>query len=356
MSGTLSQKNRVVIASAGSRKTTYLVEEALAHPDERILITTYTNENIDQIRRYLIDRHGCIPGNVTVLSWYSVLLQHHIRPYQRSVTDRPRIESILFENLPLYMRKVRKADPNKYYFSPGGYIYQDRAAEFAHAANQNSGGAVIGRLARIYDRVFIDELQDFAGYDLHILESFFRSPIKVLAVGDPRQATFSTNNSRMNSRYRGSDIVDWLSEKEAAGLCALEERTACYRCNQDICNFADAIFPGWPGSISQNVEVTGHDGLFYITPDELPAYIAQHNPTGLRYNKVAKTLGIESVNIGKVKGRTYDRVVVFPTQSWLTYLKTKDLSKASSIEKLYVAVTRARFSVAFVVPKAPARG
>jgi hypothetical protein len=44
-----SAKNRVVIACAGSRKTTSIVEEALAVQEGRVLLTTYTNENVDQI-------------------------------------------------------------------------------------------------------------------------------------------------------------------------------------------------------------------------------------------------------------------------------------------------------------------
>ncbi len=42
-------KNKVIIACAGGRKTTHLVEEALKIVDEPVLITTYTLENLDQI-------------------------------------------------------------------------------------------------------------------------------------------------------------------------------------------------------------------------------------------------------------------------------------------------------------------
>jgi DNA helicase-2/ATP-dependent DNA helicase PcrA len=55
------------------------------------------------------------------------------------------------------------------------------------------------------------------------------------------------------------------------------------------------------------------------------------------------------MNIGLAKGRTYDRVLIFPTKPMKEYLKTQEVAKAGDIAKLYVAVTRARFSVAFVV-------
>ena len=46
-----SPKSKVVIASAGSRKTTYLVEEAISDPDSRIAIVTYTIDNLRQIEQ-----------------------------------------------------------------------------------------------------------------------------------------------------------------------------------------------------------------------------------------------------------------------------------------------------------------
>jgi hypothetical protein len=55
------------------------------------------------------------------------------------------------------------------------------------------------------------------------------------------------------------------------------------------------------------------------------------------------------MNIGNSKGRTFDRVMIFPTLPMKKYLETKNLDVAGDIAKLYVAVTRARYSVAFVV-------
>lgn len=41
-----SHNNLAIIAAAGSRKTQYIVEKALANPSKRVLVTTYTNENL----------------------------------------------------------------------------------------------------------------------------------------------------------------------------------------------------------------------------------------------------------------------------------------------------------------------
>jgi hypothetical protein len=55
------------------------------------------------------------------------------------------------------------------------------------------------------------------------------------------------------------------------------------------------------------------------------------------------------MNIGASKGSTFDRVLIFPTKPMLKYLEDGDPSKLKRPEALYVAVTRARHGVAFVV-------
>jgi DNA helicase-2/ATP-dependent DNA helicase PcrA len=70
----------------------------------------------------------------------------------------------------------------------------------------------------------------------------------------------------------------------------------------------------------------------------------------LRYDRTKDTLGITAMNIGKAKGRTFDRVVIFGsvpmTQYALGELKLDELKTRS---KLYVAVTRARLSAMIVI-------
>ena len=61
--------------------------------------------------------------------------------------------------------------------------------------------------------------------------------------------------------------------------------------------------------------------------------------------------GISTLNMGAVKGRTFDKVLVFPTKDMLEWLLDHSVSLAeTSRAKLYVAITRARHNVAFVVP------
>lgn len=336
-------KNQIIIACAGSGKTTFIVDEALKLKDKKVLITTYTNENLDQIKTYLINKAGHVPPNISIVSWFSFLLQDGVRPYQNCLVEGKRIQSIYFP--PKRNLYHRKDD----YVTPARFIYSDKVSEFVFECNKKNKGLVINRIGKIYDYLFIDELQDFASYDLNVLQDFFQSQINTIGVCDPRQATFSTNNASKNKRFRRQNIYAWIKEQEKNKTITINEKTDCHRCNQMICDFGDQLFPNLPKTISKNMRTTDHDGIFCIPQSNVCDYVKKYTPVIIRYRKDRDTLGFPAINIGLSKGRTYDRVLIFPTKPMCEYLATKDLTKVGDQSKLYVAVTRARYSVTFVV-------
>ena len=162
-------ENTLIIAAAGSGKTTYLSNQALAR-DGRILILTYTLSNEDVIKRRLIQKDGYIPQNITVETWFSFLLQHGVRPYQgclhESLYEHDIMGMILVNEQSGVKYKTKKGIPVcfseeteflQHYFTKDHKIYSDKISKFAFKCNTQSGGAVINRLARIYD----DQRQSF---------------------------------------------------------------------------------------------------------------------------------------------------------------------------------------------------
>lgn len=94
--------------------------------------------------------------------------------------------------------------------------------------------------------------------------------------------------------------------------------------------------------------MTGHDGVHVISRFDVLEYADRFQPQVLRHDKRANTRGLPAINIGVSKGSTYDRVLIFPTKPMLKYLENRDPAVLKKPEALYVAVTRARHSVAFV--------
>lgn len=324
------------------------MDEAVSRPHKRIAIVTFTINNSEEIKKKFYELHGSIPRNVIISTWFSFLLHELVRPYQNFLYDKKRIESI-------FMVKGRsstfsgKNNIEKYYLSQDKNIYTDKISEFAVLCNEKSKNLPINRLSQIYDEIFIDEVQDLAGYDLDLIEILLRSSIKVLLVGDIRQAVYATNNSPKNKQYRGVNMSILFKKWEKSKLAVCEYLSKSYRSNQIICDFADSLYPNLPKTESANINLTCHDGIFLVTEGRMEHYMSAYFPQILRWDKKTNCKGYYGMNFGEVKGLSFDRVLIIPTGPIKTYLKTGKIAFGdSSIAKLYVAITRAKHSVAFL--------
>ena len=82
-------------------------------------------------------------------------------------------------------------------------------------------------------------------------------------------------------------------------------------------------------------------------------YLQQFKATQLRYNNktmINAKYKENTKNFGESKGLTCDRVLIYPTTQMLKWIKNnKSELKTSIRSKLYVAITRARYSVGIVI-------
>lgn len=338
--------NEIIISAAGGGKTTRLAARASAHELGRAAIVTYTTNNVREVRSKLYAAQAAIPPHVEIWSWYRFLLHEMARPYQRAILDR-RIEGLAWVNG--RSPRVQRARTVPFFLSKGREIYSDKVARFVVECNERTGGAVISRLEDRFDTIFIDEIQDVAGYDLDVLELVLRSRINLVMVGDHRQATYSTNNAARNRQYTGRNIVTKFNEWARAGLAEITFEQETYRCHQLIANLADSFYPAEPGTISMNTDVTEHDGVFLVSDHSVPAYIEKYQPQVLRLDRRTRCENYAALNFGESKGMTFDRVLIFPhggARRWLASGNYEHIE--GSVEKMYVGVTRARQSVAFV--------
>jgi len=72
---------------------------------------------------------------------------------------------------PVYYAEDKEFE--KHYFSNQLKIYSDKLSKFVFRCNEKTKGNVIDRISRIYPYIFIDEVQDLAGYDLELLKLLF---------------------------------------------------------------------------------------------------------------------------------------------------------------------------------------
>jgi DNA helicase-2/ATP-dependent DNA helicase PcrA len=148
--------------------------------------------------------------------------------------------------LPIKSARYAKAtDIRNHYFSREGVIYLDKVSKFACEAIRRTCGLPLRRFEQIFDRLYIDESQDLQGFDLDLVELLLKSRTDIVLVGDHRQATYSTNDSRKNKKFARANIVDKFTAWEEAGLCGIKYQTESHRCVQAICDLADRFYPSF---------------------------------------------------------------------------------------------------------------
>jgi DNA helicase-2/ATP-dependent DNA helicase PcrA len=259
-------------------------------------------------------------------------------------------KGINFESIPKKLYRCPRSNTRAYYFSSPGVLWRDRVTDFACLLIEKSGGLSIERIKGIYDSIVVDEAQDLAGWDLELIEILLRSGLNIKLVGDPFQSTYATNSGTKNSQYRGRNILRKFLEWEASGLVRIQYSVDSFRCVREICEFTNALFLGELCMRSQNLTVTEHDGMFLVEHREVGEYIKKYSPQVLRYDRRSGMEYCSALNYGESKGLTFDRVLIIPHGPLTKYLQSGNAQHLEkSIEKVYVALTRARQSVAFLV-------
>lgn len=78
-------------------------------------------------------------------------------------------------------------------------------------------------------------------------------------------------------------------------------------------------------------------------------YLQKYSPIQLRQSKSTDTHpAYPTLNFGVSKGLSFDRVLIYPTKPILDWIIRGIELKPTSKCKLYVAITRARYSVAIL--------
>ncbi len=340
---------RMYLAAAGSGKTTFLLNMA-AESSHRFLYTTFTDENADVAKAMLVQKHGCIPPNVTILPWFSFLLEHGVRPFQGAAG----FGSVEFVGVDLSERvkNYNKRPTLGYYCNSSNSVYPSKLPELALHCDNCSNGAVMARLNSLFDFILIDEAQDLAGYDFDFVERLLNSGIDVRICGDERQSTYRTNRSR---KHRNKSLEQFLVENNLVAKCPIDRDSLndSHRCCKAIIEFANRLYPDLQQTRSiARIEDSVHSGVWIVPESLVQEYADRFNPIVLRDKSTTKTIsGQIAINFGKSKGRTYNDVLIYPVNPVLKWLSNSSKELADQTRsRFYVAVTRARCSAGIVVP------
>lgn len=353
----------VYISGPGSGKSFLLVENAINSEGKRILMTTFTRSNAQGLRDIFEEKKVPIPSSIKIVTWWSFLLNQAVKPFQgvlttEEITGMKKVETI---SAIKYYNEDKKpvtwdeSDTNKHFFNEKHEIYSDKIAKFAIKCDDMTNGAVIRRIANLFDAIYIDEVQDLVGYDLELIKRFFKHCKETKLVGDPRQVTYQTHHNQKFKKYNQGKLLDFISNECNGGPDILiDEKTLglSRRLNEELCIFANKLRPDFPEIHSKDNNCCGHDGVFYIEKNEVPQYLEKYRPVQLRLNKnQAIDQNYRAYNFGECKGCTFDHVLIYPTMDMYKWTTQHKVSlKPKTLAQFYVAITRARYSAAFVIP------
>ncbi|GKS10883.1 hypothetical protein YDYSY3_18830 [Paenibacillus chitinolyticus] len=344
--------NTLVLACAGSGKTYGMCNDSRSlsvESTKKILMLSYTHKGIYSIKKeYAKQNNGVLDSNVVISTWFQFILKELIRPYQRSfLGEISQIRSIDFSSM--FGVDYAKKNTTSYFLNRSNDVKANRASEFALLLNKLSHGAVLKRLEDTYACIYIDELQDLVGKDIELLELLFLSSIKIYCVGDYKQATLKTHNPRSDRKKGGMHVFSYLETCKDSHRINIIKNNTSKRFISDIANFANLLYPQDPIAGALEAEEP-HIGVFQILQTDVHDYIQHIKPNILKYDVKTSTLGYPSLNFGVSKGMTLDRVLIFPNKPLTTFLQDPS-NGLKAPDKYFVGVTRAKYSLAFVVDK-----
>lgn len=367
--------NELWIAGAGSGKTYKIITDAIEviRGGGRVLVITYTTNNQAELRARFVALYGASSEHFVVKGLFSFYLEDMVRPYQNKLFP-DRIKTTFFtENNPhlisqtnLYIKgRAEKSEDGTinplHYLTPcKTQIYSGFLAKLATLIASLSKDAAAKRLKHIYQRVFFDEVQDLVGWDYDVIKSLSSVMVDTICcVGDFRQTIYTTTFGH-KAPQTPKQKIDYFVDKMKFTKHPMPTNR---RCIQEICNLSDTIHAGlYDKTISGVTKVpdkmASHCGVFIVKQSQITEYLAAYQPQVLRWSSTTGNKYLLSnvicYTFGSCKGLGFDRVVVIPPKKHREFIAgdMKAFEKDSTNEsqnKLYVAITRARYSLAFLV-------
>jgi superfamily I DNA/RNA helicase len=367
--------NEIWIAGAGSGKTHKIVTDAIATIKQggRVLVITYTINNQTELRSRFLELNGGADENFVVKGLFSFYLEDMIRPYQNVVFSERINSHVLTESNPhlkpgttIYLKgraetlKNGNINPLHYLTSDHDKVYSGLMAKLACRIADASSNAAAKRLSDIYQKIFFDEVQDLVGWDYDVIQSLTgEARNSICCVGDFRQTIYTTTYGHKHPET-ALQKIDFLVEKLKFNKKTLPKNR---RCIQTICDLADTIHAGLYEKTESGVDeiphsFSLHSGPFFVKQSDVQKYLEIFQPQVLRWSVTTGTRylpqDIAAYTFGKSKGLGFDRTLVIPPDKHLKFiLGDKDAFAKEKTEesrnKLYVAITRARYSLAFVI-------
>lgn len=329
--------NQLILAVAGSGKTTHIVEQL--NLEKRSLVVTYTNTNFRNLHDSIARKFGHIPSNIKLMTYFSFLYSFCYRPFL-SLTFKAR--GINYNKNPnQYASQLIRGTTqiNKLYFvDEFDRLYGNRIAKLLKTVDIIPD--INLRLAKYFDNFFIDEVQDFSGHDFNLLKDIAQAKIEMILLGDFYQHTYDTGRDGNVNKNLHNNYDSYLNSFTQIGFTIdTESLKNSYRCSPSVCKYIrDQL----------GIEIYSNradDSQIFRLHDQEEAEIYFHDDNIIKlFHSEDFKYGCFSSNWGASKGENkYHDVCVVLNQTTAKHYKDNKLHElpTKTKNKLYVACSRA---------------
>lgn len=323
----------VINAVAGSGKTSLLID----HLDlkKNTVIITYTTANQQSIREKTIKKFGFIPTNIHIFGVFEFLYSFCYLPLQNEFRNK----GICFD---------ASSYTNTNYHTKDGRIFANKLSKYILIKKL----CYLERINRYFDKLYIDEMQDFGSYDFDWMMTLSKLNIPVTLVGDFYQHTFSTSRIGNKGKSLHSDQTQYKQNLESHGFYYDSHTLSnSHRCTYTVCQFIKTHL---------HIDISSHrDKLsdnsnvrFIDHPEQIYKILTDNNIVKLFFQKHYNFKG-NSDNWGNSKGLTFKSACVVMNPTTLQLFKKNSLTELAPLTlcKFYVACSRTEGDLYFIDSK-----
>ncbi len=321
----------------------------------------FSNENIHNIKRELVDAYGKVTELTNVMTFDSFVYRYMLCPYEPSILQHFGCTEFLSKGITMIDPPPQRLKNDKgNMVSNRKYVAKDQLEHYVSRNNQyycstlseliiqvkNGRNSLCKRVAKsinlFYDQVLIDEFQDFRKHDYELIMSVAKHLQCILMVGDYHQHSVSgMNNSGKPFKKGKVDIMyeEFIKEIEMHNFKVDSDTlNKSRRCSPNICQYVQK-------KLGISIQSSGDNfGTVIWGDDNAKDIIENPNILKLVYMDATKYT-FNAMNWSYSKGDTVDNSCVILTEKFDNLDKDEFNIKGistSTINKLYVALTRSR--------------